>query len=225
MGGQRRLRQSADRCGPRRRHGLAPTRRVPRRPPAEGDARGSAGASARKPQERDRAQGVRHARLSADRGRREGGRRARVGRPYLHLRESTVRLRLEHITQPGNQKTGEFLFNTYRSFGYQPGYQWFEPRNALGGRTANVVATLRGTVNPELVYVVSSHYDSVAAGPGADDDTSGTAALLEAARVLARHPMPATIVFASFTGESRARSAAGSSCGAPRRTRRRSPAR
>jgi hypothetical protein len=107
----------------------------------------------------------------------------------------------KHITRPGNQKAGEFLFNSYRSFGYQPEYQWFEPRGALGGRTANVVATLRGTVNPELVYVVSSHYDSVPAGPGADDDTSGTAALLEAARVLAHHPMPATIVFASFTGE------------------------
>jgi hypothetical protein len=64
-----------------------------------------------------------------------------------------------------------------------------------------VLATLRGTVNPELVYVVSSHYDSVATGPGADDDSSGTAALLEAARILARHPQPATIVFASFTGE------------------------
>jgi hypothetical protein len=38
-------------------------------------------------------------------------------------------------------------------------------------------------------------------GPGADDDTSGTAALLEAARVLAGHPLPATVVFASFTGE------------------------
>jgi Peptidase family M28 len=56
-------------------------------------------------------------------------------------------------------------------------------------------------VNPELIYVVSSHYDSVAAGPGADDDSTGTAALLETARLLANHPQPATIVFASFTGE------------------------
>ena len=38
-------------------------------------------------------------------------------------------------------------------------------------------------------------------GPGADDDSSGTAALLETARVLAGHPQPATIIFASFTGE------------------------
>jgi hypothetical protein len=107
----------------------------------------------------------------------------------------------KHITRPGNRLASEYLFNAYASFGYQPEYQWFEPRNALDGKTANVIATLKGTTNPELVYVVSSHYDSVAGGPGADDDTSGTAALLEAARVLADTPMPATIIFASFTGE------------------------
>jgi hypothetical protein len=107
----------------------------------------------------------------------------------------------KHITRPGNRKASEYLFKTYESFGYTPEYQWFEPPNALGGNTANVVATLRGTVNPELVYVISSHYDSVAGGPGADDNSSGTTALLEAARVLADHPMPATIVFASMTGE------------------------
>jgi hypothetical protein len=107
----------------------------------------------------------------------------------------------KHISRPGNKLAAEYLFETYSSFGYEPEYQWFDHRNALGGKTANVIATLRGTTNPELVYVVSSHYDSVADGPGADDDSSGTAALLEAARVLAGNPMPATIVFASFTGE------------------------
>jgi hypothetical protein len=107
----------------------------------------------------------------------------------------------KHITRPGNKLASEYLFNTYKSFGYQPEMQWFKAANAAGGQTANVLATLRGTENPELVYVVSSHYDSVAGGPGADDNTSGTTALLDAARVLADHPMPATIVFASFTGE------------------------
>jgi hypothetical protein len=107
----------------------------------------------------------------------------------------------KHITKPGNRLAGEYLFNTYRSFGYEPEQQWFEPRGALGGKTANILATLKGTENPDIVYVVSSHYDSNASGPGADDDSSATAALLEAARVLAKRPMPATIVFASFTGE------------------------
>jgi hypothetical protein len=107
----------------------------------------------------------------------------------------------KHISRPGNKLASAYLFETYKSFGYAPEFQWFERANALGGQTANVVATLKGTVNPELIYVVSSHYDSVAIGPGADDDSSGTAALLETARIMAVRPQPATIVFASFTGE------------------------
>lgn len=107
----------------------------------------------------------------------------------------------KHISQPGNAKAIDYLTNTYRSFGYVAGPQWFEPRGPLGGKSANVLAVLKGTEHPELVYVVSSHFDSRAEGPGADDNTSGTAALLEAARVMANHPQPATIIFASFTGE------------------------
>jgi len=125
---------------------------------------------------------------------------ASVSRVYAH-EKALFDFDSKHISRPGNKLASEYLFEAYRSFGYEPEYQWFSPRGALGGQTANVVATLKGTVNPDLVYVVSSHYDSVAIGPGADDDTSGTAALLETARMLAGHPMPATIVFASFTGE------------------------
>jgi Tol biopolymer transport system component len=107
----------------------------------------------------------------------------------------------KHITRPGNKLAAEYLMAAYKSFGYEPELQSFAARNALDGHTANVLATLEGTVNPELVYVVSSHFDSVAVGPGADDDSSGTAALLETARIMAKRPQPATIIFASFTGE------------------------
>jgi hypothetical protein len=107
----------------------------------------------------------------------------------------------KYVSQPGNNKAVEYLTKTYESFGYKPEQQWFSPAQAQGGRTANVVSIKRGTENPDLIYVVSSHYDSVVVGPGADDDTSGTAALLEAARLLSDVPLPATVVFASFTGE------------------------
>jgi hypothetical protein len=106
-----------------------------------------------------------------------------------------------HISQPGNRKAIDYLAETLKSFGYEPELQWFEPRGALGGKTANVIARLRGTENPELIYILGSHLDSVTAGPGADDDASGIAALLEAARVLKSHPQPATILFAAFTAE------------------------
>lgn len=125
---------------------------------------------------------------------------ASVSRVYGYERD-LFEFDSKHITRPGNRRAIEYLTKTYQSFGYSPEQQWFEPRNALGGKSANVLATLRGTQNPELLYVVSSHFDSGASTPGADDDTSGTAALLETARLLARTPMPATIIFASFTGE------------------------
>jgi hypothetical protein len=102
------------------------------------------------------------------------------------------------VTQPGNQKAIAYIEAQLRSFGYEPELQWFEAR---GVRTANIIARLPGTTDPNLVYVVSSHFDSVERGPGADDDSSGTTALLEAARVLADHPQAATIEFAFFTGE------------------------
>lgn len=105
----------------------------------------------------------------------------------------------KHVTRPGNLPARRWLHDTFRSFGYAPEFQEFTPRNAP--LTANVVATLRGTEHPELVYVVGSHFDSRAEGPGADDNSSGTSMLLETARVLARHPLPATVVFVAFTGE------------------------
>ncbi len=124
-------------------------------------------------------------------------------RVYRHEQALTA-FGSKHVSQPGNARAIEYLEQSYRSFGYTPDLQWFSPGGRGEGgatRTANVVATLRGTENPDLIYVVSSHFDSVAVGPGADDNTSGTAALLEAARALADTPLPATIVFASFTGE------------------------
>jgi acetylornithine deacetylase/succinyl-diaminopimelate desuccinylase-like protein len=75
----------------------------------------------------------------------------------------------------------------------------------------NIIATLQGTdATPAApVYVVSAHYDSrvtdvlnfTSDAPGADDDASGVAAMLELARVFAQHPSKATIVFAAFDGE------------------------
>jgi hypothetical protein len=105
----------------------------------------------------------------------------------------------KHVTQPGNQRAIEYLETTLRSFGYEPELQWFEP--LPNARSANVVAILRGTTDPDLQYVVGSHFDSVKEGPGSDDNTSGTTALLEVARVMARHPQAATIKFVWFTSE------------------------
>ena len=73
----------------------------------------------------------------------------------------------------------------------------------------NVIATLRGSVDPDRVYLVGGHYDSrnqkgedgIAAAPGAVDDASGTAVALEACRVMAKRRFPATIVFVAYDAE------------------------
>jgi hypothetical protein len=75
----------------------------------------------------------------------------------------------------------------------------------------NVVATLAGTQpeSRERIYVVSGHYDSrnsddadaINDSPGANDDASGTAAVIEMACVMARHKFDATLVFLAVAAE------------------------
>lgn len=64
----------------------------------------------------------------------------------------------------------------------------------------NVVGVLPGLVQPEQIYIVGAHYDSVG-NPGADDNASGVAAVMEAARVLSQFQFSATIVFIAFDRE------------------------
>lgn len=73
----------------------------------------------------------------------------------------------------------------------------------------NVVATLPGKTDPDRYYVVSGHYDSRASNPrdpesrapGAVDDGSGTAAVMELARVFSQYDFDATLVFVAVSGE------------------------
>jgi Zn-dependent M28 family amino/carboxypeptidase len=83
------------------------------------------------------------------------------------------------------------------------------PRVPVPTRITNVVATLRGDTDPTRVYVVTGHYDSRATdvmdatsdAPGADDDASGVAAIMELARVMATRHTEATVVFAAVAAE------------------------
>jgi hypothetical protein len=74
----------------------------------------------------------------------------------------------------------------------------------------NVVATLRGTdPKDDRIFIISGHLDnmrtnvmdSVGDAPGANDDGSGSAAVLECARVMSKHSFPATVIFVTVSGE------------------------
>ena len=76
-------------------------------------------------------------------------------------------------------------------------------------KVCNALAIQRGTERPNDVVIISGHIDSrvsdvmnaVLDSPGANDDGSGTAAVMEAARVLSKHKFPGTIVYAVLSGE------------------------
>lgn len=75
-------------------------------------------------------------------------------------------------------------------------------RTATSQRTShNVIGIKRGTRTPREVVVIGGHRDSVHVSPGANDNASGIAALLEAARLLAGVPTERTIHFVGFGAE------------------------
>ena len=74
----------------------------------------------------------------------------------------------------------------------------------------NVVATLKGTdPNDNRIFIISGHLDNMRSSPterlgdapGANDDASGCAAVIECARIMSKHGFPATIIFVTVSGE------------------------
>lgn len=74
----------------------------------------------------------------------------------------------------------------------------------------NVVATLKGTdTADDRIFIISGHLDNMRTNvmdrtgdaPGANDDASGVAALIECARIMSRRSFPATVLFVAFSGE------------------------
>ena len=75
-----------------------------------------------------------------------------------------------------------------------------------GGDAVTVVGELRGGAFPDDIVIVCAHFDSTSTmpetlAPGADDNASGVAAVMEAARILARYPTDYTVRFLAFSGE------------------------
>ncbi len=90
-----------------------------------------------------------------------------------------------------------------------PAYTVSGARVPVPTEIVNVLAIQRGTGDPDRVIIMSAHIDSRNSdpldargdAPGANDDGSGTAAVIEAARVLSKQKFPATIVYAVLSGE------------------------
>jgi hypothetical protein len=108
-----------------------------------------------------------------------------------------------YLSTPNLEAAGEYLYSAFSALGLQVER---DPFSAGGYGTNNIVATLPGKTDPAIVLIVGAHYDSnsdnpLVLAPGADDNASGTAVVLELARVLRNYQFDFTVKFVAFSAE------------------------
>jgi Zn-dependent M28 family amino/carboxypeptidase len=113
-----------------------------------------------------------------------------------HLRYLSVTVGERSVFQPQSLKAAEdYVLRTLTETGYLPRRQSFAYE---GLEVSNIIA---GDQNPDGYYILGAHYDTVAGTPGADDNASGVAVLLEVARLTRLTPLPRPWTFIGFTTE------------------------
>ena len=103
-------------------------------------------------------------------------------------------------------EAAQYLYHEYAALGLSVAYDSFI---RSGKPMTNVVSELPGTgPSSDRIYILCAHYDSISwdsdrfkIAPGADDNASGSAAVLEAARILSQYQFPCTLRFVHFAGE------------------------
>lgn len=115
--------------------------------------------------------------------------------------------RLQDFGTRNAYKTGaveaqNWILSKFESYGLATELHDFSMPN--GAASDNVIATITGTEYPDEYVILGAHYDSYAGGdyePGADDNATGTAGILEAARILSQYDFTRSIIFATWSGE------------------------
>jgi hypothetical protein len=115
----------------------------------------------------------------------------------VELADTTVTILSRHKSQPGNGYAADYIEQKLESFGFTPDVQSWSTTGE------NIIATQPGLAFPNQKYVICAHYDAMptAVAPAADDDGSGTATLIELARVLSQYEFVFTIVYCFWDEE------------------------
>ena len=111
-----------------------------------------------------------------------------------NIRTHVEALGYERSDPTTQTQAANYIQQTLIGYGYDP---FFDPV----ATSENVIARIEGSENPDIVFVLGAHFDTVPGSPGADDNGSGVGALLEVARVLAGSNPRYTIEFAAFALE------------------------
>ena len=121
------------------------------------------------------------------------------------LNEALLRGYLENLTSFGPRLTGtegcdqaaHYIYETFQDMGLAVRYHNYTDDGMSG---SNVEATLYGS-NSTNIFIICGHYDTVEWGSGADDDGSGVAAVLAAAKIMSKYEFGHTVRFIAFSGE------------------------
>ncbi len=103
-----------------------------------------------------------------------------------------------HSSTVHNPKAAQFIFEHFQSFGLAAQYMNYRTNGT------NVYVKKLGTKYPNRQYIICAHYDDMPSGalaPGADDNASGTCAVIEAARLCTPFSFDYTLVFIAFDEE------------------------
>jgi|WetSurMetagenome_2_1015567.scaffolds.fasta_scaffold11706_3 hypothetical protein len=103
-----------------------------------------------------------------------------------------------HSNSVDNPKAAQFIYERFQSYGLQPQYMNYSANGS------NVYVKKTGTKYPNKQYIICAHYDDMPSGPlapGADDNASGSCAVMESARLLANLNFDYTLIFVLFDEE------------------------
>lgn len=116
-----------------------------------------------------------------------------------HVTRLAGRIGERNVWRPEGMAAADgYIRKTLEETGYAVNDQSFTSR---GQTVNNIEAVLPGHAAADEIIVIGAHYDTVADSPGADDNASGVAAVLELARLLARTTLPRTVRFVAFANE------------------------
>jgi Zn-dependent M28 family amino/carboxypeptidase len=124
---------------------------------------------------------------------------AATNRLRMHVERLAGDIRERHVLAPAAlQRAASYISDEWAKAGYI-----VEPHeyDVLGIRCANLVATRKGRARETEIILLGAHYDSVIGCPGANDNASGVAALLEISRLFQTVQPELTVRFVAFVNE------------------------
>ncbi len=133
---------------------------------------------------------------------------ASVNADSLFAMVSTLASYNRYTRWTSNDNAATWIRDKLMSYGLDSVYYHAFTASGSGwSRTANnVIGVLNGTTHPDSIVIIGGHMDATSenvsqGAPGADDNATGTAGMIEAARLLSQHPFAYTIMFIAFNGE------------------------